>query len=215
MFFFTWLRWNKRIAVTRPRWALSLYLACIKSLLYPLKIGFSTFVVGEEGKYACISELEHKHFGSLWIYGLLYWNNQKEAAQANLKQKQDLEHLGFRWGWSFPRAFMNTPERGWDVAVLEALKPPSSIKSLNLCGDPGAEYSNWMMLEEMNTSSFPYLTSLTLSSLQNCPSLTRLVEQPAQNGTAGDTNLESYSDSCHFKLQYCAAGSPGNNLFRF
>lgn len=28
--------------------------------------------------------------------------------------------------------------------------------------------------------------------------------QPAQNGTAGDTHLESDSDSCHCQLKYCA-----------
>jgi hypothetical protein len=52
----------------------------------------STFGVGEEGKYSCTSELEHQNLlsGSLLIYGLLYLNNPTEAAQANLKQKQDL-----------------------------------------------------------------------------------------------------------------------------
>lgn len=131
----------------------------------------NSFVVGEESKYAHISELEHLNFlsGSLEISRLHNINNPIKAAKANLKQKQYLEHLKLQWSH-------RTPERNWDVAVLDALQPPSNITSLELYHYPGAEYSKWMMLEE--NMSFQYLTCVTLYSLKNCTTLPRLVELP-------------------------------------
>jgi Leucine-rich repeat (LRR) protein len=134
----------------------------------------SNFVVGKGSKYAHISELEHLDClsGSLSVSDLHNVSNPRETVLSNfLKQKKDLEDITLHWRWGMI-------EREWDVAVLEALQPPPTIKQLILYDYPGVEYSKWMMLEEMSMSSFPYLNSLCLDGLENCTHLPRLVELP-------------------------------------
>ncbi|KAJ1688937.1 hypothetical protein LUZ63_013092 [Rhynchospora breviuscula] len=137
----------------------------------------NSFHVSGENKYASISELEHLNFltGELEISGLENLNNPREATQANLKEKKNLDHLKLIWDSA---DFLNERFGHW-FSVLEALEPPSSIKSLDLQWYPGAEYPNWMMvLSENNTRRFPYLTSLTLSYFKQCSCLPSLAELP-------------------------------------
>jgi Leucine-rich repeat (LRR) protein len=134
----------------------------------------SNFVVGKGSKYAHISELEHLDClsGRLLVSDLHNVSNPREAVLPNLlKQKKDLENITLHWGWDMAK-------REWDVAVLEALQPPPTIKQLMLIRYPRVEYSKWMMLEEMSMSSFPYLNSLYLNGLKNCTHLPCLVELP-------------------------------------
>ncbi|KAJ1688945.1 hypothetical protein LUZ63_013100 [Rhynchospora breviuscula] len=135
------------------------------------------FHVSGKNKYAPISELEHLNLlsGEFKISGLENLNDPREATQANLKEKKNLDHLELIWDSA---DFLNKRFGHW-FSVLEALQPPSSIKRLNLEWYPGAEYPNWMMvLSENNTTTFPYLTSLTLSHLQWCSSIPHLAELP-------------------------------------
>ncbi|KAJ1688932.1 hypothetical protein LUZ63_013087 [Rhynchospora breviuscula] len=135
------------------------------------------FHVSGENKYASISELEHLNFlsGKLRIWGIGNLNNPGEPTEANLKEKKNLDHLELIWDSD---DFLNERFGHW-FSVLEALQPPSSIKSLDLEWYPGAEYPNWMMvLSENNTTTFPYLTSLTLSHFEWCSSLPSLAELP-------------------------------------
>ncbi|KAJ1688933.1 hypothetical protein LUZ63_013088 [Rhynchospora breviuscula] len=153
-----------------------------------------SFHVSRENKYASISELEHLNFlgGELEISGLENLNNPSEATQANLKEKQNLYHLGLSWD---PADVLNDNVGHW-FSVLEALEPPSSIKRLDLQCYPGVEYPNWMMvLSENNTTTFPYLTSLTLSHLQWCSSIPHLAELPHLEylKLEGMLNLTNYS----------------------
>ncbi|KAJ4734081.1 Disease resistance protein (CC-NBS-LRR class) family [Rhynchospora pubera] len=129
-----------------------------------------------DNKLACMSELEHPNIrGRLKISELQNLNDPKEATLANLKKKENLNGLALSWN---PDALLNDCIE-CSLPLLEALQPPSSIKSLELEGYPGEQYPNWMMLsDETRLTLFSNLTSLTLSLLERCSNLPSLAELP-------------------------------------
>ncbi|KAJ4783544.1 Rp3-like disease resistance protein [Rhynchospora pubera] len=131
---------------------------------------------GSGNEYACMMlELEHLNIrDNLEISGLEYFNDPGEFTKANLK-KNNLNGLKLIW---YPNDLFNDSIK-CSLLVLEDLEPPSSIKQLDLEGYPGEQYPNWMMLlGETRMTSFPNLTSLTLSLLERCSNLPSLAELP-------------------------------------
>ncbi|KAK7367062.1 hypothetical protein VNO80_09069 [Phaseolus coccineus] len=100
----------------------------------------STFVVGS--KAGCgLAELHSlKLGGTLTIEGLENVPNEWDAKQANLIGKKDLNILQLSWDGSANSEGSNVNvER-----VLEALQPPSTLKSFGMKRYKGRQLSNWM-----------------------------------------------------------------------
>ncbi|WVZ10609.1 hypothetical protein V8G54_015139 [Vigna mungo] len=100
----------------------------------------SIFVVGS--KPGCgLAELHSLNLGgSLRIRGLENVPNEGDAKQANLMSKKELNRLHLSWGSSANSEGSNVSvER-----VLEALEPPSALKSFGMRGYQGRQLSNWM-----------------------------------------------------------------------
>ncbi|KAK7367068.1 hypothetical protein VNO80_09076 [Phaseolus coccineus] len=100
----------------------------------------STFVVGS--KAGCgLAELHSlKLGGTLRIKGLENIPNEWDAKQANLIGKKDLNILDLSWGGSANSEGSNVNvER-----VLEALQPPSTLKSFGMNGYQGRQLPSWM-----------------------------------------------------------------------
>ncbi|XP_047180608.1 putative disease resistance protein RGA3 [Vigna umbellata] len=123
----------------------------------------SIFVVGS--KPGCgLAELHSLNLGGrLRIRGLENVPNEWDAKQANLIGKKDLNILQLSWdGNANPKGSNVSVER-----VLEALEPPSTLKSFEMNGYQGRHLSSWMR----NNSVLRDLVKVTLSDFDNCEEL--------------------------------------------
>ncbi|KAK7367054.1 hypothetical protein VNO80_09060 [Phaseolus coccineus] len=123
----------------------------------------STFVVGS--KAGCgLAELHSlKLGGTLRIEGLENVPNEWDAKQANLIGKKDLNILHLSWGGSANSEGSNVNiER-----ILEAMEPPSSLKSFEMKGYQGRQLSSWMR----NGAVLRDLVEVTLWNCGNCKEL--------------------------------------------
>jgi len=117
----------------------------------------SIFVVGS--KPGCgLAELHSLNLGgALGIRGLENVSSEWDAKQANLMSKKELNHLHLSWGGS-------SNSEGSNVSVervLEALEPPSTLKSFEMNGYEGRQLSSWMR-------SLVALRDLVKVKLWNC-----------------------------------------------
>ncbi|XP_047159384.1 putative disease resistance protein RGA3 [Vigna umbellata] len=100
----------------------------------------NTFVVGLKGGCGLAELHSLKLGGTLSIRGLENVPNEWDAKQANLMSKKELNRLHLSWGSSANSEGSNVSvER-----VLEALEPPSALKSFGMRGYQGRQLSNWM-----------------------------------------------------------------------
>jgi len=130
----------------------------------------STFVVGS--KAGCgLTELHSlKLGGTLRIKGLENVPNEWDAKQANLISKKELNNLDLSWGGSANLEGSNVNvER-----VLEALQPPSSLKSFGIEGYKGRQLSSWMR----NGAILRDLVEFMLWNCNNCEELPPLGKLP-------------------------------------
>ncbi|KAK7367061.1 hypothetical protein VNO80_09068 [Phaseolus coccineus] len=130
----------------------------------------TTFVVGS--KAGCgLAELHSlKLGGTLRIKGLENVPNEWDAKQANLIGKKDLNILHLSWGG-------NANSEGSNVnveRVLEALQPPSTLKSFEMKGYQGRQLSSWMR----NGAVLRDLVEVTLLDCDNCEDLPPLGKLP-------------------------------------
>ncbi|KAK7348647.1 hypothetical protein VNO80_23241 [Phaseolus coccineus] len=130
----------------------------------------SAYVVGS--KAGCgLAELHSlKLGGTLRIEGLENVPNEWDAKQANLIGKKDLNILHLSWGGS-------ANSEGSDVnveRVLEALQPPSTLKSFRMNGYLGRQLSSWMK----NGAVLRDLVEVTLLDCDNCEELPPLGKLP-------------------------------------
>ncbi|KAL9328441.1 hypothetical protein ACSQ67_003444 [Phaseolus vulgaris] len=148
---------------------------CYSILATPPNIGklrnlrtLSTFVVGS--KAGCgLAELHSlKLGGTLRIKGLENVPNEWDAKQANLIGKKELNILHLSWGGSANSSNVNV-ER-----VLEALQPPSTLKSFEMKGYQGRQLSSWMR----NGAVLRDLVEVTLLDCDNCEELPPLGKLP-------------------------------------
>ncbi|XP_027913439.1 putative disease resistance protein RGA3 [Vigna unguiculata] len=100
----------------------------------------SLFVVGSKAGYGLAELHSLKLGGTLRIKGLENVANEWDAKQANLMSKKELNHLHLSWDG-------NANSEGSNVnveRVLEALEPPSTLKSFKIKGYQGRHVSSWM-----------------------------------------------------------------------
>ncbi|KAL9328444.1 hypothetical protein ACSQ67_003447 [Phaseolus vulgaris] len=130
----------------------------------------SNFVVGS--KAGCgLAELHSlKLGGTLRIEGLENVPNEWDAKKANLIGKKDLNILHLSWGGSANSEGSNVNiER-----ILEALEPPSSLKSFGMKGYQGRRLSSWMR----NGAVLRDLVEVILLDCNNCEELPPLGKLP-------------------------------------
>ncbi|KAK7367065.1 hypothetical protein VNO80_09073 [Phaseolus coccineus] len=129
-----------------------------------------TFVVGS--KAGCgLAELHSlKLGGTLRIEGLENVSNEWDANQANLIGKKDLNILHLSW-----RGSANSEVSNVNVErVLEALQPPSTLKSFGMNGYQGRQLPSWMR----NGAVLRDLVEVTLLHCKNCEELPPLGKLP-------------------------------------
>ncbi|KOM45403.1 hypothetical protein LR48_Vigan06g070900 [Vigna angularis] len=130
----------------------------------------SIFVVGS--KPGCgLAELHGLNLGGrLRIRGLENVPNEWDAKQANLIGKKDLHILQLSWdGNANPKGSNVSVER-----VLEALEPPSTLKSFEMNGYQGRQLWSWMR----NSAVLRDLVDVRLSNSDNCEELSPLGKLP-------------------------------------
>ncbi|XP_061366093.1 putative disease resistance protein RGA3 [Gastrolobium bilobum] len=132
-------------------------LSCLRTL--------STFIVGSKVGFG-LDELHGLQLGGeLHIRGLENVSNEWDAKEAILIDKNDLNHLSLQWGSN------NANSEGTINAeherVLEALQPPSNLKSFKMRAYMGAQLPSWMR----NTSFLEGLVDVTLFDCNNCQRL--------------------------------------------
>ncbi|RYQ81406.1 hypothetical protein Ahy_Scaffold1g107330 isoform B [Arachis hypogaea] len=147
-----------------------LYLSCLPKHLTQLK-DLRHLLIEEcqslEG-YG-LSELRDLQLGGkLHIKGLEKVINEGDARDANLSAKKKLENLYLSWDSSDSRCGANA-ER-----ILEALEPPSNLKSFGMNGYSGVELPSWMQ----NTSILSSLVMVILYDCNNCKHLPPLGKLP-------------------------------------
>ncbi|XP_047173008.1 putative disease resistance protein RGA1 isoform X2 [Vigna umbellata] len=123
----------------------------------------SIFVVGS--KPGCgLAELHGLNLGGrLRIRGLENVPNEWDAKQANLIGKKDLNILHLSWdGNANPKGSYVSVER-----VLEALEPPSTLKSFGMNGYKGRQLPSWMR----SSLVLRDLVEVELSGCDNCEEL--------------------------------------------
>ncbi|QCD90886.1 hypothetical protein DEO72_LG4g1847 [Vigna unguiculata] len=130
----------------------------------------SIFVVGS--KPGCgLAELHSlKLGGTLRIRGLENVSNEWDAKEANLKSKKDLNRLHLSWDGS-------ANSKGNNVSaeiILEALEPPSTLKSFGMNGYEGRRLSNWMR----SVVVLKDLVEVKLFNCDNCEELPPLGKLP-------------------------------------
>ncbi|XP_022631418.1 putative disease resistance protein RGA4 [Vigna radiata var. radiata] len=130
----------------------------------------SIFVVGS--KPGCgLAELHSLNLGGrLRIIGLENVPNEWDAKEANLIGKKELNILHLSWdGNANPKGSNVSVER-----VLEALEPPSTLKSFQMYGYQGRQISSWMR----NKAVLRDLVDVRLSNFRNCEELPPLGKLP-------------------------------------
>ncbi|KAL6653294.1 hypothetical protein ACP70R_008872 [Stipagrostis hirtigluma subsp. patula] len=138
------------------------------------------FVVGEGENSAKMSELGNigRIGGELAITDIPYGMHRVHAYKACLAEKKNLQALTLNWKSTDWTRFHAANE----LAVLDGLKPPSGIKTLEIGRYLGVEYARWM-LEQIGGSVqglhlFPCLTVMRLWQFPNLKHLNGLVELP-------------------------------------
>ncbi|WJX23564.1 hypothetical protein P8452_12763 [Trifolium repens] len=108
--------------------------------------------------------------GKLHIKGLENVSNEKDAREANLIGKKDLNRLYLSWG-----DYANSQVSDVDAeGVLEALEPHSGLKSFGVKSYGGAHFPLWMR----NTSILKGLVHIILYDCKNCKKLPPLGKLP-------------------------------------
>ncbi|QCD90888.1 disease resistance protein RPM1 [Vigna unguiculata] len=130
----------------------------------------SFFSVGS--KPGCgLAELHSLNLGGeLSIRGLKNVSSEWDAKQANLIDKKDLNILHLSWDGDANSEGSNVSEE----IVLEALQPPSTLKSFGINGYQGRQLSSWMR----NTAVLRDLVNVTLFNCDNCEELPPLGKLP-------------------------------------
>ncbi|TVU26298.1 hypothetical protein EJB05_28837, partial [Eragrostis curvula] len=141
------------------------------------------FLVGcGQGQHdARISELKNLDMisgvnGDMTIRNLQYVKDPGDAEKARLKQKKNIQSLELDWCSSGKEELVSDKKQ--DLAVLDALEPPSEIKKLKINGYGGPHLPCWMrqndssylrgiVIKQASTPRFLCLTVLKLKKLPN------------------------------------------------
>ncbi|XP_057498838.1 putative disease resistance RPP13-like protein 1 [Actinidia eriantha] len=126
------------------------------------------FVVGKCSGSG-IDELKEFHHlrGKLSLSSLQNVIGDKDAFEANLKEKKHLEELVLKWG--------NTTDDSWnDRKVLDKLKPHTNLKRLTIENYWGSQFPDWL-----GDHSYSKIVSLFLNNCNYCFLLPPLGQLPS------------------------------------
>lgn len=113
--------------------------------------------------------------GQLTISRLEQVEDEDEAKQAKLHEKENLHELAFEW--DVGRYFREFDKSWKDQQVLEALEPHRNIKKMKIDGYLGEEMPSWM-LRVRSDQCYNHLVDLSLLNCVNCEKLPRLGNLP-------------------------------------
>nr|ALO70030.1 NBS-LRR-like resistance protein [Oryza sativa] len=154
------------------------------------------FVVGCDGDNARISELETLDMisGKMKIINLKYTLDPTDADKASLKRKNNIKYLELDWSrGETEKELVTDMVMEQDLAVLNALEPPSRIEEILIYYYGGPCLPWWMkkqtdsscwestMLKQTNPCQLIYLTRMTLHEIPNLKHMQGLVELPLLN----------------------------------
>ncbi|KAF7142097.1 hypothetical protein RHSIM_Rhsim06G0066400 [Rhododendron simsii] len=167
----------------------------------PPKIGklislqtLSNFIVSK-GNGSAINELAYLiHLrGTLCISGLEHVADARDAARANLKDKQGLEILLMKWSNSD-----NSHNESVESEVLDILRPHKKLKELTISGYHSPKFPTWV-----GNSSFSNMVCLKILNCEKCMSLPTLGQLPSLTKlhiqgmkAVENVGLEFYGSGC-------------------
>ncbi|KAJ4721732.1 Disease resistance protein [Melia azedarach] len=127
----------------------------------------SNFIVGKGKMVSPLKDLKNLNLlsGELCISGLENLSNSKDAREALLCEKQNLEALSLLWGAQFGNSRDETGEEN----VLDMLQPHRSIKRLTIRYYGGARFPFWI-----GHQSFSKMEVVRLENCNNCKTLPSL-----------------------------------------
>ncbi|KAH0741410.1 hypothetical protein KY290_034453 [Solanum tuberosum] len=135
-------------------------LTCLKTL--------DLFIVSER-KGCQLGELRNLNlYGSISIRHLERVKNDKDAKEANLSAKENLQSLIIDWDWLELGRYESE-----DVRVIEALKPHPNLTSLTISGFRGSRFPEWM-----THSVLKNVVSIVIEGCENCSCLPPFGELP-------------------------------------
>ncbi|XP_049376756.1 putative disease resistance protein RGA1 [Solanum stenotomum] len=144
--------------ISMPPWIGSL--TCLRSL--------DCFVIGKR-KSCQPGELRNLNlYGAVAITHLERVKNNRDAKEANLSAKANLQSLSMCWDNNGPHIYESE-----EVKVLEALKPHPNLKYLYLTGFRGFRLADWM-----NHSVLKNVVSIVIEGCKNCSCLPPFGELP-------------------------------------
>ncbi|XP_015158938.1 putative disease resistance RPP13-like protein 1 [Solanum tuberosum] len=143
-----------------------LHLSKLKNL--HVLVGANFFLTGSSGlRIEDLGEL-HNLYGSLSIIELQNVIDRREAHEAYMREKEDVEKLSLEWSVSIANNSQN------ERAILDDLQPNTNIKELQIAGYRGTKFPNWLA-----DHSFHKLMELSLSYCKDCDSLPALGQLPS------------------------------------
>ena len=130
----------------------------------------SKYIVGENNS-SRIRELKNlKNLrGKLSISGLHNVVDSRDAMDAKLEEKHNIEELMMEWGSDFG----NSRNEMNEIYVLAGLRPPRNLKNLTVAFYGGSTFLGWI-----RDPSFPSMTQLILKNCKRCTSLPSLGKLP-------------------------------------
>ncbi|KAG1333933.1 putative disease resistance protein RGA1 [Cocos nucifera] len=139
----------------------------------------SMFAVGEEDGCSIV-ELQDLNLidRSLQIRNLHKVKDPKEAMQANLRAKRNLQSLTLSWNGHSDWVRTPAPTK-MEEDVFERLLPHPSLKEVTIRGYMGIRLPTWMLRAELVSTLFSNLVELNLWDLRWCEHLPPLRQLPS------------------------------------
>ncbi|KAL5844587.1 hypothetical protein ACOSQ4_010545 [Xanthoceras sorbifolium] len=153
---------------------------CSRLIKMPALIGklvflrtLSMFIVGNEVDKS-LNQLRSLNLGGeLHIKNLENVRNVREALEADLIGKQNLQSLSLFWGDDRNGLNMNSANGDAHMEVLICLRPHKYLKKLSINGYQGTRFPQWI-----GAAKIPNITELTLINCRRCEYLPTLGELP-------------------------------------
>ncbi|XP_078167897.1 disease resistance protein RGA2-like [Carex rostrata] len=136
-----------------------------------------TYYVVGTGVQNRIGELKNLNLGGgLRIYNLREIQDARDAREANMVSKQNLEHLELCWGLpsNARPVFRGSEAVILDLEVLDALKPCNKLKTLQIDAYRGCNFPVWMTEYQMLEN----LVKLCIIDCKSCTSVPPLYMLP-------------------------------------
>ncbi|RYR71516.1 hypothetical protein Ahy_A02g005767 [Arachis hypogaea] len=165
----------------------------------------SDYIVGkhEENGTRELGALDNLH-GSLCISKLENVNNSREALEAKMGNKKQINILELKWR---TEGYIVDVETARDI--LEELQPHRNLEELSINGYRGEIFPDWLGL-----SSYSNVTKLILLSCKNCRQVPSLGQLPSLQHLeiCGLDGLERIGGEFYNNAESCHQGTPFRSL---